>query len=377
MRIEWNNIASSPISSVSTPTARPQFDPDSGDEPLLPSAAVAEQSGLPSNDLTQAALRAAVMQLGVSVDAESMELAETFARLGLPLTEANLVEGRALLARFPKLPSSAYAMAKLLEAPLTPGVLRALARVVDDSLAKNPLPAEVLSDLSLALDGAANPSALAKELFQIIARLGRSTEQRVSESNDDAGMLLRVARFDPRAQLLAVASEDMNRDVRQAADAHAAHIEGQQLLNQIALKRFDPPVPLYFAFPVKVSPDATAPAEVQVWTKDEEGHGQGSGEFAKPRMVLSTTVRLTTPRLGSIEVRLTGKQDASLECQVLVEKPNAYRLLRRFSTELAEGLCGAGWNIHDVTVGMASDFTPLWYGGAALAQPRGRVDQKA
>jgi flagellar hook-length control protein FliK len=167
--------------------------------------------------------------------------------------------------------------------------------------------------------------------------------------------------------------------LRVAANAHAAHIEGQQILNQVNLKRFDPPVPLYFSFPVKITPDETVCAEVQVWSKDENDDGQhtGSEEFGNSRLVLQTTIRLSPPRLGSIEVRLSGAQNADLNCQVLVEKPNAYRLLRRYAGELANGLSGAGWTVHDVNVGMAADFAPLWFGGAALKNPRNRVDKKA
>jgi hypothetical protein len=377
MRIEWNNLA--PVMPVNPVASRGQLNPDAEQASALGQAAAdAIQNALTSTNLTQDALRAALLQLGIAADPESMELAEAFARLGLPLTDANMLEGRAIMARYPKLPAAAYGLAKLLDAPLTPGIMRALARVIDGALANSPLPDSVLNNLSLALDGGAAPAAVAKELYQIISRLGQSSEQRLAQSNDGDDILQNMLRGDPRTQLLAIASDAIDRDLRASADAHAAHIEGQQILNQINLKRFDPPVPLYFSFPVKISANAIVPAEVQVWSKDDDADDHaGSEEFGESKLVLQTIIRLSPPKLGAIEVRLSGAHNATLNCQVLVERPNAYRLLRRYTGDLAGGLSGAGWNVKDVVVGMAPEFAPLWYGGAALNHPRSRVDKKA
>ncbi len=376
MRIDWNNLP--PVSSIPGVASRPRLDTPGANQVSDVADAIANEVGAGTSgfsaNVTADALRAALLELGIAADADSMALAEVFTRLGLPLTDANIVEGRSILARNPRLPAAAYAMAKLLDAPLTPGVLRALARVIDGALGKYPLPDEALRDLSLALDGQSGSQELARDLYRIVSRLGTSTENQLLRT--EGGLLSEKSlNNDPRAQLLTLSNDTDDRNVRMAADAHASHIEGQQLLNQIAINRFDPPVPLYFAFPFRIADHETVPAEVQVWTKDDEEARNNPDDG--DRLVLQTVVRLSPPKLGLIEVRLQGKSDATLTCNILAERQITYRLLRRNYTDLADGLSNSGWHVTRVDVGLASEFEPLWYGGASLAHPRNRVDRKA
>ena len=388
MRIAPNLTTIPPVQTIGAIASRSNLglsdSPPGGDALASGEILGGGASDLSNANLTPDALRDALMEIGITADPETLELAEAFARLGLPLNETVFAEGRALMNRFPKLPAEAYAMAKLLDAPLSAGVLRALQRVVEGAMDKRPLPGDLLDELSLALEGSDDPRQLAKELYALVNRLGRSTEQQLASAGDSPGTSARAQlRLDPRAQLLGIATSDLaslDRATRAAADAHAGHIEGQQLLNQIALQRFDPPVPLYFAFPYKISRDQTTTAEIQVWTRDEdeEKRRTASGEFDGEHLVLQTIIRLTPPRLGLLEFRLSGKQDATLSCQVLAEQTSTIRLLQRHLPDLAYGLSGAGWHIaqDSITVGHSDGAAPLWYGGASLAQPRSRVDHK-
>lgn len=388
MRIAPNLTSVAPVQTIGEVASRSKLGfgdaPSRGDGVEGQSPFIGGTAGVPNGNLTPDALRDALMEIGITADSETLELAEAFARLGLPLNEAVFTEGRALLSRFPKLPAEAYAMAKLLDAPLSAGVLRALQRVVEGAMDKRPLPSDLLDELSLALEGSDDPRQLAKELYALVSRLGRSTEQQLMSAGDTPDSSARAQlRLDPRAQLLGIATSNLaslDRATRAAADAHAGHIEGQQLLNQIALQRFDPPVPLYFAFPYKIGPDQTATAEIQVWTRDEEEEKRrnASGEFDGERLVLQTIIRLTPPRLGLLEFRLSGKQDATLSCEVLAEQTSTLRLLQRHLPGLAYGLSNAGWHIaqESITLAHADGAPPLWYGGASLAQPRSRVDHK-
>ena len=278
MRIAPNLTTIPPVQTIGAIASRSNLglsdSPASGDALASGEIFGGAAFGFSNANLTPDALRDALMEIGITADSETLELAEAFARLGLPLNETTFVEGRSILSRFPKLPAEAYAMAKLLDAPLSAGVLRALQRVVEGAMDKRPLPSDLLDELSLALEGSDDPRQLAKDLYALVTRLGRSTEQQLASAGDapDANTRAQL-RLDPRAQLLSIATSNLaslDRATRAAADIHAGHIEGQQLLNQIALQRFDPPVPLYFAFPYKIGRDQTATAEIQVWTRDEE-----------------------------------------------------------------------------------------------------------
>jgi hypothetical protein len=375
MNIEWNSLA--PIPPIRPLSPQYEVDVESAESIAPAGEEIFAAGNMPvSMNLTPDILRSALLEIGVIADEESMELAESFARLGLPLTEGNMTEGRSILARYPKLPVAAYAMAKIIDAPLSAGVLRGLARVIESSLATRPLASEILEQLGISVDASGDTRNIARELYRVISRLGGSTEMRLLQ-NELTGELTpeQVVASDPRTQLLAMAEQLQDRNARLAADAHAAHIEGQQILNRIALQRFDPPVPLYFSFPLRLSNGESTPAEIQIWTRDQDKK-QPQGEFDESALALQTVIRVTTLRLGLIEARLTGLQDASLDCLVLVERPLAWRLLRRSTADLASRLSSAGWHVGTVEVAMAEGFAPLWYGGESLTHPRGRVDQK-
>ena len=316
--------------------------------------------------LTPPSLRNALIEIGATSTEENLALAEAFAKLGVPLTEENLSEGRSVLAREPGLSPVAYALAKTLELPRTPAVLKALAAVVQGWQTGKALPDEVMRLLSLAPDAALDSTELASQIARVFNRLGQSTESRLTRGNTSQEILLK----DVRASLMRLAEASDDAHLRAAADSHAALIEGQQLLNQVSLAKFDPPVALYFAFPLQFGTQTLA-AEVQVWNRDDREPPESEKETTT---YLRATVRVAPPRLGRVEVRLLGTWAGVLSCVLCAEKPSSYRLMRREAENLIDGLGKLGWKVTAPTVTLQKEFPPLWYGGDALSHPRTRID---
>jgi hypothetical protein len=309
------------------------------------------------------------MAIGLAADKENLALAELFARLGVPITESNITQARTILARYSGTPPSAFALAKTIDMEPSSVVLRALSLVIEGLPEARTLPPEIQQYLGMTVDAQQSRNALAAQLKGIIGSLGRSTEAQLVQLSMEGGTLGE----DLRSALMNLIQMTESRAMRLAADSHAAFIEGQQLLNQIALLRFDPPVPLYFAFGAFFGNTQPSMVEVQVWSHDEESAPREDDD-EKPYM--QTIVRVAPPRLGMIETRLTGTRAGSMRCEIAAEKPPTYRLLRREAGDLVMGLSGIGWEVREISVQHQQQFTPLWYGGDALSAPRTRVDRQ-
>lgn len=328
-------------------------------------------SAPPGAALPEESLATALMGLGLAADKENLALADLFARLGVPLTESNLTQARMLLARYSGTPPTALALAKTIDLDPSASVLRALSTVIQGLPEGQTLPSDVVRLLGMAVDSGAMRDSLAAQLKGLIGKLGTSTEfQLLQIAESGVGALGE----DLRSAFLSLVEMTESRAVRIAADSHAAFIEGQQLLNQIALLRFDPPVPLYFSFGAFFGNALPTMVELQVWSHDEKS-APAEDDDEKPYM--QTIVRVSPPRLGMIETRLVGTRAGSLRCELAAEKPATYRLLRREAGDLARGLGEIGWEVRGMNIRHQQQFVPLWYGGDSVSAPRARLDRQA
>jgi hypothetical protein len=365
------------IHQINIPPATPAPAVTGGKGDIARSSAVDEAftatpaaSNAPGAALSPETLASALMGLGLAADKENLALADLFARLGVPLTESNLTQARVLLSRYAGTPPTALALAKTIDMEPSAAVLRALSSVIQGLPEGQSLPPEVVRLLGMAVDSGQIRDSLAAQLKSIIGRLGQSTEFQILQITEEGAGALGE---DLRSALLNLVQMTEARSIRIAADSHAAFIEGQQLLNQIALLRFDPPVPLYFAFGAFFGQAEPSMVELQVWSHDEKS-APSEDDDDKPYM--QTIVRVAPPRLGMIETKLIGTRAGSLRCELAAEKPATYRLLRREAGDLAQGLSEIGWDVRGMNIRHQQQFVPLWYGGDAVSAPRARLDRR-
>jgi len=220
--------------------------------------------------------------------------------------------------------------------------------------------------LSVAVGPDISKSELAATLRTMISGLTRSTENRLLNSLPLGN--------DLRTSLLTLAAA---LDGRRGVDlpvAMSAHLQAQQLMNQVSMARFDPPVPLYFAFYVIEPNGQRVPAEFQVWSRPDDDTRPRDPDSVD---ALHATVRVTPSSLGLIQAVLSGTLGGHMRCRLSAERLQTYRLMRREAPNLATALTAAGWDVRQMDVAHTSDFPPLWYGGAALSQPRTRIDRRA
>jgi hypothetical protein len=375
-----NQIMTSPIAPVPSVNPRPGIDKNPGhsqDSENDPGTTSGQQSPRSPVNLTPDALRSALIELGISADNESVQIAESLTRLGLPITEQSIADARSVLVKFPTIPIAAYALAKALNAPITLNILQAFTQVVNGALENNPVPQHILDQLAVSMPASADSTQVVRELYQMLSRLGRSTEQTLTIVNPEPDTSSRALfHADPKAQLLITLALNPNITKALAAtiDSHAAHIEGQQLLNQSALNQSDKPGQLYFAFPISMGEARNTITEVLVQSRDEN---KPDGEADPDGILLQATIRLKPPRLGTIEVGLTGTKASQLSVKVHVEQESTLRYINRESSSLITGLTQAGWVVKRFGVEKTTEFEPLWTGGAELKHPRHRVDQIA
>ncbi len=323
--------------------------------------------------LTPAMLRATLLGMGVAADAENLALAEAFAHLGLALTRETLAEANGTLARAPGASPLAYALARAWGLPTTPAALKALTTVTGDGgqiAPQQALPPEWMSWLGLAAEAGMEPETLAAHLFVMAQGMGRSTENRVAgQLSGDHPALATVQ--DTRTTLLRLAEGSADKAIRRGADALAAHIEGQQLVNQAARRGATDPVPFFCALLLQFSAETTL-AEMQLWPWDE---GTEADDLPADTPWLRATVRLATARLGRIQADLAGTLGGALTCHLGAEKPATARLLQRHAGTLAAALSAlGGWNASRVQCRVLSEWTPLWHGGETMVGPRPCVD---
>lgn len=319
--------------------------------------------------LTPTALRDALLSLGEAVSTANTSLAEALTHLGLPLTAAMLSEARIALAHAPGADVAAFALAKSLGLPASPGILNALSAVTRGIPSDKALPAELMDWLSLAANADLEPEALAAQLHLMVNQRTQSVENRLAMGRPEG----EIARHS-RTLLLRLADGSADPKVQCGADTLAAHLEGQQLVNQAAQQTGNPgqPAPLYIAIPLLLPGEQTLlEVTVQPWNAEREGEADDDAPY------LQATVRLATARLGRVQATLTGTLSGSLTCRLGAERPVTLRLLRRGEASLAAALGAQGWPHPQVSCTDSTEWQPLWQGGAALAAPRARMDWKA
>lgn len=314
-------------------------------------------------------LRSALVEIGASPSPDNLRLAEAFAHLGLALTKSALTEAHTSLAHAPGASETSYALAKSLELPTTPDILRALSTVTGGIPARRALPPEITEWLTLALDAGMEPESLAAHLHQMLSQRGRSVENRLLAAGNQE-----PAFQDVRTLLLRLAHSAGDRQTRQGADTLAAHIEGQQLINLAAQQGHSPAdqIPLYFAVPLQFPAEQTM-LEVRLSCRDEED----LPEDGEDQTYLKATLRVATTRLGRVEAQLAGTLSGDLTCRFGAEEAATVRLIQRHTSKLAAALSATGWPSCQVHCQPKTDWTPLWHGGEALTAPRARVDQRA
>jgi hypothetical protein len=314
-------------------------------------------------------LKLTLGDLGMDANQSNLALAEALAKLGVPLTEANLSEGQMLLARSPGVSPAVFALTKALDLPPTSAILNALGAVVGNTHIPVMLDQHILHVLSLLPEPSTDTEALAAYLTRLVERISKSTENSLYLGT---GNLRDLISTDARAALLDLAQTSSGGHVAASADHHAASIEGQQLLNQLTVQKFDPPAPLYFTFPFAIA-EQTATCEVQVFTtKDQQ---KRDAESANLEEYLRTTIRVKTDRLGVIDVALIGMWSGRLQCMLSTAKNSTCRLLRKECPGLAKSFAGLGWKVEQIVVERRDHFVPLWLGGNRLDNPRPRLDK--
>ncbi|MBV9852648.1 MAG: flagellar hook-length control protein FliK [Armatimonadetes bacterium] len=345
-------------------------------ESAAPAEATPGMAGGPTT-LTTAMLRATLLEMGAAADAQNLALAEAFAHLGLPLTRESLAQAHMALAGAPQTSPLAYALARAWSLPATPAVLRALTAVTggdEQAAPEQALPSELMSWLGLTADAGMEPETLAAHLFVMAQGMGQSTEHRLASRPAGHQGALETVR-DTRTTLLRLAQGSADRAIRRGADALAAHIEGQQLVNQAARRAGETPdAPFYLAVPLQLG-SAAALAEMRLWPWDDE---KDADEMPPDTPFLRATLRLATARLGRVQADIAGTLAGTLTCRLGAERPATARLLQRRAGTLAAALAAlGGWRATDVQCGTKTDWPPLWHGGHALAGPRPCVDWRA
>jgi len=311
-----------------------------------------------------------LIEIGATLSPANFALAEALAKLGVPLTETNMIEGQSILARLPDVSPAVFALSKALDLPPTPAIMRALSGVLDRSSMTNRLDIGTLDLLSLLPHSGHDANSLSLYIRNLFDKLGQSTENKLLTDPDTANTL-KV--YDIRSSLLELAATNTGGQTALAADKHASYIEGQQLLNQVSVDRTESSGPLYFAFPILLA-SREAACEVQLWpAKDQKSR---TAEDADKEEYLHATIRVDSERLGVIETTLIGFWSGRLNCTLYAAKPTTVRLLKRESSSLAKALGALGWSVAPITVVKKDRFVALWLGGELLDNPRVRVDQR-
>jgi len=323
---------------------------------------------LPAGAMTPERVRAALLEMGMAAADSDVALAEALVQAGLPLTAASLAEAHGDLARAPGASPQSYVLAKTLGLPTSPDALRALTAVLNapgDGPGRGALPEQVRMWLGLGVEAATAPEAQARRLREMMLQIGRSTENRVLAVIEDRE---RLPVADLRTALLRLAQGSGDRALGTEADGLASLLEGQQLLNQASrTAHAGRPETLYCALPLAFDGLPTV-AEARVWlpTRDTE-----TGDEAPLRV----TVRLTPPRLGRVQIDLTGRLAGSLICRLGAEKASSARLLGRHAEALAAAFGRSGWPSCEVVCRPQSEWPPLWPGGETFTTPRTSVDR--
>jgi hypothetical protein len=322
--------------------------------------------------LTPGRIKSILMEMGVSPDAQNQAIGEAFARLGLALTRESLAEAHLALALAPEASPRAYALALSWSLPASPAILNALTSVTREA-ATNPeeaLPQELLSWLGLAADASADTEELAAHLFLMTQGIGKSTENRILQQKNLTGL---TTVQDARSTLLRLSEGSADRVIQHGANTMATHLEGQQLINQV-IRRDSAREPFYLSIPVLLGTEASL-AEMRLGVWDDE---QDTAMMDPQTGWLTATVRLSTKRLGRMQITLRGTLAGRLMCRACAEKSATVRLLQRHASALALALAGSGdWQVQEIECRQQAEWPPLWHGSEAFTAPRTCIDWRA
>jgi hypothetical protein len=389
-----------------------------GQDPLGPNASqpAAPWTGAPARPntsvLTSDMTRDVLMSMGKAPTSSNIAIAQSMAKLGLPLTVAALTEAHAALtAAVGSLPAS-FALAKALGLPPSPGVLRGLTTVMTVAAAGSPaqtsafsllenvlppvltsaaaapleavvgtaavtehpnLPLELLQRIGLTIDFNAIPLEIAAKMRNYSLQILRSTENQIAEAMQANQPVGDIA--DARVILLQLAADSPDAAIRDGAAALASHFEGQQLIN-VGTARTSLTAPLippaYIALPFAMMGEQSL-VELRLWPRDE-WQGGNANEDTDP---IKATIRLTLAGMGRIQADITGRTTGQLRCCLSAEQPAVSTLLTLNARLLSDQLARAGWLQNEVTCRASTDWGPLWTGGDELSKPRKRVDWQA
>ncbi|MDR3708663.1 MAG: hypothetical protein P4L33_10200 [Capsulimonadaceae bacterium] len=308
-------------------------------------------------------LAISLVDMGLPADRTTLAVAESFARVGVPITNANISAARATLVRVQGSSPAAIALASAIGVPQSPGVLRSLATVVQGLPQVADISPEAAQQIAIKISDSTSLDDLTLQVHDIVSRLSQSAESRIYRHEA-------IVR-DPRIALLSLSHQQTSH--ARGADHLARHVEGQQVLNtaayQVAIA-----APLYFGFYAIYPGGRMVPIEAQILRilGDDAEEEKEDAESEETRL----TIRVTTSRLGSVEVKLAVKTNRQMRCELRAHSDLACRLFRRFAPALGRALVTEGWDVRQISVVRVRDFNPLWFGGDSLTQPRHRMDSR-
>lgn len=364
--------------------------------------------------LTPNMVRDELVTIGVPPTNDNVVIAQVLAKLAIPLTPQMMADAHvALAAAGPEAMPASFGLAKSLNLPASPGVLRGLSSVISASgsggqatgmsissllqsflpavlapemsnpvdavvdtaevTSRRDLPIELLQRLGLTVDFNAAPAELATKMQAYSRQVLKSTEERIADALAREGDLGEIN--DLRTLLLRMAGDALDPEIRDGAAALASHIEGQQLVNAGSQASHMPEnqVGVYVALPMLLAGEQSL-IEMRLWPRKDDRSESWTDEDAYP---IRATVRLSLSLIGRVQADVQGDLSGYLRCLLTAEKQGVMQVMARNTDQLSTALAHAGWARNEITCDTRSQWPPLWKGGDALAKPRQRVDWRA
>lgn len=303
----------------------------------LPSAAAAPSF---TASAVRRDLAGALTQLGMVVDEPNLLAAQALIRFGVAVTGENLVDVRKSVAtKTARLPETA-ALAKSLNLPFSPAVLRALDTLLgarsDTGLLSVTVPVRTIVG-----EGAQNADRIAAHLQMATEAATCSVENKLLKGDIDG------ARADLRAHLLRRAATGTDPD----AESAARHLEGQMLVSAARTRSTGEDATatagsVFVAFVAHAAPGRAHYVEMHV--RPASGAGlddelDDSAATAAPAGAAAALLRIPTVHLGTITARLHLSPGGQLSCQLSSPDPGATRRIERSVSHLEAALTQAGF----------------------------------
>lgn len=358
--------------------------------------------------LTVEMLRTELLALNIEPSPQNITVAESLAKLGLPITTSIMAEAHSSLTVSNGALPASYALAKLLDMPPSPAVLRGISAVMTatamqspqnisviqailpslasisvptpvdsitspwEVMARRKFPKELLKRLGLTFDLDSSSADLSEKIASFSKQILKSTENRILHALKEKISLETYA--DLRTVLMQIASEAPDEETRIGAKLMNMLIDGQQVINKGARSAEDTlNVPAaYISMPVLVHGERST-IEMKLWPRDKD---REAGSDYLESMPLRACIRLDIPPLGKIQADLSGQLHGELRCRIWAQQPAVTQLISRNASHLSDALVHAGWPHVNISCRVKMDWPPLWSGGQSLCTPRNRVDQK-